>query len=154
MRRPNVLGETKPPLPSMLLFDTEDKKDNTDDDSDGNSTGNEDVNGENEQSGGDTDVLENSDQEVTALNLSSKSAKVLILSYSGKKEMDKISRDYLIDVLKELGGKVSLAKSLNFDALSKAVAVKLVNNGFVKLKGKANLSNLARSDIVCKKKKV
>ena len=116
MRRPNVSGETKPPLPSMLLFDTEDKKDNTDDDSDGNSTGNEDVNGENEQSGGDTDVLENSDQEVTALNLSSKSAKVLILSYSGKKEMDKISRDYLIDVLKELGGKVSLAKSLNFDA--------------------------------------
>ena len=60
MRRPNVSGETKPPLPSMLLFDTEDKKDNTDDDSDGNSTGNEDVNGENEQSGGDTDVLENS----------------------------------------------------------------------------------------------
>ena len=98
--------------------------------------------------------MENSDQEVTALNLSSKSAKVLILSYSGKKEMDKISRDYLIDVLKELGGKVSLAKSLNFEALSKAVAVKLVNNGLVKLKGKANLSNLARSDIVCKKKKV
>ena len=49
---------------------------------------------------------------------------------------------------------MSLAKSLNFDALCKAVAVKLVNTGRVKVKGKVNLSNLARSDIVCKKKKV
>ena len=39
----------------------------------------------NDESGGDTDVLENSDQEVTAVNLSSKSAKVVLLAYSGKK---------------------------------------------------------------------
>lgn len=46
--------------------------------------------------GGDTDVLENTDQEVTAVNLSIKSAKVVLLPYSGKKELDKISLDYLI----------------------------------------------------------
>ena len=151
--RSTVSRETKPPLPAML-FDTEDKKDKTDEESDGNSTGDEDVNRQNDESGGDTDVLENTDQEVTAVNLSVKSAKVVLLSYSGKKELDKISRDYLISVLKELGAKVSLAKSLNFDALCKAVAVKLVDTGRVKVKGKVNLSNLARSDIVCKKKKV
>lgn len=39
----------------------------------------------NDESGGDTDVLENSDQEVTAVNLSSKSDKVVLLAYSGKK---------------------------------------------------------------------
>ena len=49
---------------------------------------------------------------------------------------------------------MSLAKSLNFDAFCKAVAVKVVNTGRVKVKCKVNLSNLARSDIVCKKKKV
>ena len=139
--RSTVSGETKPPLPAML-FDTEDKKDKTDEESDGNSTGDEDVNRQNDESGGDTDVLENTDQEVTAVNLSVKSAKVVLLSYSGKKELDKISRDYLISVLKELG------------ALCEAVAVKLVNTGRVKVKGKVDLSNLARSDIVCKKKKV
>ena len=137
-----------------MLFDTEDKKDKTDEESDGNSKSDENVNRQNDKSGGDTDVLENTDQEVTAVNLSVKSAKVVWLSYSGKKELDKISRDYLISVLKELGAKVSLAKSLNFDALCKAVTVKLVNTGHVKVKGKVNLSNLARSDIVCKKKKV
>ena len=49
-----------------------------------------------------------------------------------------------------------MAKSLNSDALSKAVAVKLVNTGCVKVKGKVYLSNLAQSDVhvVCKKKKV
>ena len=139
--RSTVSGETEPPLPAML-FDTEDKKDKTDEESDGNSTGDEDVNRQNDESGGDTDVLENTDQEVTAVNLSVKSAKVVLLSYSGKKELDKISRDYLISVLKELG------------ALCEAVAVKLVNTGRVKVKGKVDLSNLARSDIVCKKKKV
>ena len=92
MRRPTALRETKPPLPAML-FDTEDKKDKTDDESDGNSTGDEDINGQNDESGGDTDVLDSSDQEVTAVNLSIKSAKVVLLSYSGKKELDKISRD-------------------------------------------------------------
>lgn len=77
-----------------------------------------------DESGGDTDVLENSDQEVTAVNFSSKSDKVVLLAYSGKKgtgqkkELDK-------SVLKELRGKVSLAKTLNFDALCKAVTVKL-----------------------------
>lgn len=106
-----------------MLFDTEDKTDKTDDETDGNSTSDEDVSGQNDESGGDTDILENSDQEVTAVNLSSKSAKVVLLVYSGKKELDKISQDYLIGVLKELAGKVSLAKTLNFDALSKAVAV-------------------------------
>ena len=132
-----------------MLFDTEDKKDKTDEESDDNSTGDEDVNRQNDESGGDTDVLDNTDQEVTAVNLSVKSVKAVLLSYSGKKERDKISRDYLIGVLKELGAKVSLPKSLNFDALCKAVAVKLVNTGRVKVKGKVNLSNLARLDIVC-----
>lgn len=47
---------------------------------------------------------------------------------------------------------MSLAKSLTFDTLCKAVAVKLVNIGHVKVKGKVYLSNLKQSDIVCKKK--
>ena len=85
-----VSGETKPPLPAMV-FDTEDKNDKTDEESDGNSTGDENVNRQNDDSGGDTDVLENTDQEVTAVNLSVKSAKVVLLSYSGKKKLDKIS---------------------------------------------------------------
>jgi len=42
------------------------------------------------------------------------------------------SRDYLYQVIKDLGGKVSLAKSLNTDALFKAVAVKLVNHSCMK----------------------
>lgn len=95
MCRPTVSGKTKPPLPAML-FDTEDKKDKTDEESNGNSTGDDDVNGQNDEIGGDTDVLENTDQEVTAVNLSIKSAKVVLLPYSGKKELDKISLDYLI----------------------------------------------------------
>lgn len=79
-----------------MLFDTEDKKDKTDEESNGDSTGDDDVNGQNDEIGGDTDVLENTDQEVTAVNLSIKSAKVVLLPYSGKKELDKISLDYLI----------------------------------------------------------
>ena len=51
-----VSGETKPPLPAMV-FDTEDKKDKTDEESNGN----EDVNRQNDDGGGDTDVLENTD---------------------------------------------------------------------------------------------
>ena len=50
-----VSGETKPPLPAMV-FDTEDK-DKTDEESNGN----EDVNRQNDDGGGDTDVLENTD---------------------------------------------------------------------------------------------
>ena len=90
------------------------------------------------------------DQEVSAINLSSKSAKVLLLSYSGESAAENISRDYLYQIIKELGGKVSLAKSLHGDALFKAVAVKLVNHGHVKIKTEANLSNLKRSDIIRK----
>ena len=92
------------------------------------------------------------DQEVSAINLSSKSAKVLILSYSGERAIEDISRDYLYQIIKDLGGKVSLAKSLNTDALFKAVAVKLVNHSSVKIKNGANLSNLKRSDIAMIKK--
>ena len=42
-----------------MLFDTEDKMDKTDDETDGNSTSDEDVSGQNDESGGDTDILEN-----------------------------------------------------------------------------------------------
>ena len=87
------------------------------------------------------------DQEVSAINLSNKSARVLILSYSGERVIEDISRDYLYQIIKDLGGKVSLAKSLNTDALFKVVAVKLVNHSCVKIKNGANLSNLKRSDI-------
>lgn len=152
MCRPTVSGKTKPPLPAML-FDTEDKKDKTDEESNGNSNGDDDVNGQNDEIGGDTDVLENTDQEVTAVNLSIKSAKVVLLPYSGKKGTGQNQlRLSNIGVLKELGAKVSLAKSLNFDTMCEAVAVKLVNTGHVKVEGKVYLSNLKRSDIVCKKK--
>lgn len=92
------------------------------------------------------------DQEVSAINLSNKSARVLILSYSGEQVIEDISRDYLYQIIKDLGGKVSLAKSLNTDALFKAVAVKLVNHSCVKIKNGANLSNLKRSDIAMIKK--
>lgn len=68
------------------------------------------------------------DQEVSAINLSSKSAKVLILSYSGETAVKNIRRHYLYGIVEELGGKVSLAKSLNLDGFFKAVAVKLVNH--------------------------
>ena len=47
---------------------------------------------------------------------------------------------------------VSLAKSLNTDALFKAVAGKLVNYSCVKIKNGANLSNLKHSDIAMIKK--
>ena len=87
------------------------------------------------------------DQEVSAINLSNKSARVLILSYSGERAIEDISRDYLYQIIKDLGGKVSLAKSLNTDALFKAVAVKLVNHNSVNIKNGASLSNLKRSDI-------
>ena len=40
-----------------MVFDTEDKKDKTDEESNGN----EDVNRQNDDGGGDTDVLENTD---------------------------------------------------------------------------------------------
>lgn len=80
MSRTNVSVEIKPPFPAMP-FGTEDKNNNYDDDSDGNSTDSEDFNGQNDQSVGDIDVLENSDQ---AVDISSKSGKVLLLSYSGK----------------------------------------------------------------------
>jgi len=92
------------------------------------------------------------DQEVSAINLSNKSARVLILSYSGERAIEDISRDYLYQIIKDLGGKVSLPKSLNTDALFKAVAVKLVNHNSVKIKNGANLSNLKRSDIAMIKK--
>lgn len=92
----------------------------------------------------------NPDQEVSAINLSSKSAKVLLMSYSGQSAVESISREYLCQIIKELGGKVSLAKQLQGDALFKAVAVKLVNHGRVKIKREANLSNLKRSDIIQK----
>lgn len=92
----------------------------------------------------------NSDQEVSAINLSSKSAKVLLMSYSGQSAVESISREYLCRIIKELGGKVSLAKQLHADALLKAVAVKLVNHGRVKIKPEAKLSNLKRSDIIQK----
>lgn len=94
------------------------------------------------------------DQEVSAINnyLSRKSAKFMILAYSGAPAIENISRDYLYQVKKDLGGKVSLAKSLNTDALFKAVAVKLVNHSCIKIKNPANLSNLKRSDIAFIKK--
>ena len=92
----------------------------------------------------------NPDQEVSAINLSSKSAKVLLMSYSGQSTVESISREYLCRIIKELGGKVSLAKQLHADALLKAVAVKLVNHGRVKIKPGANLSNLKRSDVIKK----
>ena len=92
----------------------------------------------------------NPDQEVSAINLSSKSAKVLLMSYSGQSAVESISREYLCQIIKELGGKVSLARQLQGDALFKAVAVKLVNHGRVKIKREANLSNLKRSDIIHK----
>lgn len=90
------------------------------------------------------------DQEVSAINLSSKSAKVLLLSYSGESAVENISREYLYEIIKDLGGKVSLAKQLQGDALFKAVAVKLVNHGRVKIKTEASLSNLKLSDIIIK----
>ena len=43
-----------------------------------------------------------------------------------------------------------LAKQLQGDALFKAVALKLVNHGRVKIKSEANLSNLKHSDIIQK----
>jgi len=92
----------------------------------------------------------NPDQEVSAINLSSKSAKVLLMSYSGQSAVESINREYLCRIIKELGGKVSLAKQLHADALLKAVAVKLVNHGRVKIKPEAKLSNLKRSDIIQK----
>lgn len=90
------------------------------------------------------------DQEVSAINLSSKSAKVLLLSYSGESAVENISREYLYEIIKDLGGKVSLAKQLQGDALFKAVAVKLVNHGRVKIKTEASLPNLKLSDIIIK----
>ncbi|XP_078364149.1 uncharacterized protein LOC144648485 isoform X2 [Oculina patagonica] len=90
------------------------------------------------------------DQEVSAINLSAKSAKVLLLTYSGEAAVEDISREYLYQIIKELGGKVSLAKQLQGDALFKAVAVKLVNHGLVSIKAGATLTNLKRSDIITK----
>ena len=90
------------------------------------------------------------DQEVSAINLSTKSAKVLLLSYSGEAAVEDISREYLFQIIKELGGKVSLAKQLQGDALFKAVAVKLVNHGRVNIKAGVTLSALKRSDISTK----
>ena len=46
----------------------------------------------------------NPDQEVSAINLSSKSAKVLLMSYSGQSTVESISREYLCRIIKELGG--------------------------------------------------
>lgn len=66
--------------------------------------------------------------------------------------IENIHRDYLYQVIKDLGGKVYLAKSLNTDALFKAVAVRLVNHSCIKIKNPANLSNLKRSDIAFIKK--
>ena len=43
-----------------------------------------------------------------------------------------------------------LAKQLQGDALLKAVALKLVNHGRVKIKPEVNLSNLKHSDIIQK----
>ncbi|KAL9966450.1 hypothetical protein ACROYT_G024528 [Oculina patagonica] len=88
------------------------------------------------------------DQEVSAINLSTKSAKLLLLTYSGEAAVEDISREYLYQIIKELGGKVSLEKQLQGDALFKAVAVKLVNHGLVNIKAGATLLNLKRSDII------
>lgn len=96
--------------------------------------------------------LSKPDHEVTAINLSSKSAKVLVLTYSGESAIENITKEYLYQIIKDLSGKVSLAKSLHLDALYKAVAVKLVNQGRVKIKAGASLSSLKRSDIICIKK--
>ena len=46
----------------------------------------------------------NPDQEVSAINLSSKSAKVLLMSHSGQSAVESISREYLCRIIKELGG--------------------------------------------------
>ena len=89
------------------------------------------------------------DQEVSAINMSSKSAKVMIMAYSGETAIENISKDYLYQVIKDLGGK---AESLNTDALFKAVTVKLVNHSCIKIKNPANLSNVESSDIAFIKK--
>ena len=92
------------------------------------------------------------DEEVSAINLSSKSAKVMIMAYSGETAIENISKDYLYQVIKDLAGKVSFAESLNTDALFKAVTVKLVNHSCIKIKNPANLSNVEGSDIAFIKK--
>ena len=42
----------------------------------------------------------NPDQEVSAINLSSKSAKVLLMSYSGQSAVESISKEYLCRIIK------------------------------------------------------
>ena len=72
------------------------------------------------------------------------------MSNSGQSTVESVSREYLCRIITELGGKVSLGKQLHGDALLRALTVKLVNHGRVKIKPEANLSNLKRSDIIQK----
>ena len=54
---------------------------------------------------------------------------------------------YLIGILKKVGGQISLAKTLNKKMLTKAVAVKLVNKGFISVASNSNVSILKKSDV-------
>ena len=109
------------------------------------------------ESESDGQILENSqpdDREVTTRNMTYKSAKVLLLTYSGQNKIDNINQDYFLEVLKEVGGKVSLGKSLEYEALAKAVAVKFINTKCHRSKSVVSLSNFKHSDVViCSKSK-
>jgi len=93
----------------------------------------------------DTEIFDNSqpdDREVTTLNMTYKSAKVLLLTYSGQNKIHNINQDYFLEVLKEVGGKVSLGKSLEYEALAKAVAVKFINTKCQKVQLACQTSNI------------
>lgn len=48
---------------------------------------------------------------------------------------------------------MSLGKTLDYEALAKAVAVKLIDNKRLKLKSRVSLSSIKHSDVViCRKK--
>ena len=92
----------------------------------------------------------NPDFQVTTMMISDKSAEIIVLVYTGDRSMEQVTREVLIKILKNLGGMVSLVKSLSLKQLVKVIAVKLINKNFVKIvqgQEKVNFFNLKRSDL-------
>lgn len=105
-----------------------------------------DANGDNDGSGGST-VSSSDSREITAINLSDKSAAMIVLCFADKTNIEAISREEIVQILKKLGAKGSMLATMSKKQVMKALAVKLVNKNVVSLAQNAKLSDIKRSEV-------
>lgn len=70
-----------------------------------------------------------------------------MLCFAEKMNMDEVSREEMVQLLKKLGTKASMLTTMSKKQVTKALAVKLINQGRVALAKNAKLSNIKRDDV-------